>query len=121
MYRVGQVGTELPRSDTLGLLIPEWGDAVAELPDGVPEARWHRRPRPLGGRAGGAVAAAEADAGRRLRGERVDLLARPGGASGVVETLGLSQLLAQLGQALSVGGFGRRVQHGPGVALRGDV
>src|SRR5215510_4312013 len=70
----------------------------------------HGEPGPLAGRAGLAVAAAEADRRRELLGDGVHLLAGALGPPGVVEAFSLVQLVAQLEEPLAVGALGRRVQ-----------
>src|SRR6185503_20428117 len=74
----------------------------------------------LGRRGGLPIAATEADRRRELARDEVELLARVGGASAVVEAFGLLELLPQLLDAALVRGLGGRIEDRSGIAEAGD-
>ena len=68
---------------------------------------------------GAAVTAAEADGAGQLGADEVELLAQARRALDVVEALGLLEVLAQLDDALAVGGLGRGIEQRARVAAVG--
>src|SRR6478735_1325588 len=115
--RIGLVAAEVAGVDRRLELATEalvlGGDAAD---DALDRAR-HVHPRTLGVRRGLAVAAAEADRARELARDELHLLARTGGALGVVEVLGLLDLRAQVLEARAVLALGLRVEQRAGVAV----
>src|SRR6185295_5542874 len=115
--RIGLVAAEVAGVDRRLELAAEalvlGGDAADDALDG---AR-HVHPGALGVRRGLAVAAAEADCAGELARDELHLLARPGGALGVVEVLGLLDLRPQVLEARAVLALRLRVEQRAGVAV----
>src|SRR5262249_25722453 len=81
----------------------EPGLPLRDLLDHGPQALRDGRPRPLGRRARGPVAAAEPYRGGQLLRQRLELLPRLGGATDVVAALGVGELRTELTDPLPIG------------------
>src|SRR5919197_6386648 len=90
--RVGLVGAERAGADRRLQLAPEVGVLLGDAADPAAQRAGDVHARALGRRRRRPVAPAEADRRRQLLGDEVHLLARPRGALGVVERLGLLDL-----------------------------
>src|SRR5262245_14411881 len=90
--------------------LAERGTAVGDLPQHRENGAGHVLSRTLRRRRGLAAATAEPDAARQLAGQELHFLPRSLRASGVVEALGLRELLPQLLEPASVGLTGVRIE-----------
>src|SRR5262245_20327024 len=89
---------------------------LGDLPDHLLQALRNGHSRAAGGRRGLPVATTETDRLSELPFERVDLGLQQRRAAGVVETLGLLELLAQIAQTTPVCFARDAVEHGTGPA-----
>src|SRR5512133_89079 len=117
--RVGLVDAERAGAHGRLELVPQVRVLVGDAPDLAAQRARDVDARALGRRRGRPVAPAEADGRRQLLGDELHLLARPRGALGVVERLGLLDLGAQVLQARAVLGLRLRVERGTGIAGAG--
>lgn len=95
--------------------------ALADAGEGVLDPLRDREPCPLGGRGGLAIPSPEADRGRALTRDEVDLPACRRRSPEVGGAFGIRKLLAELLEALPVGRLRPGVEDRPGIAQRGDL
>src|SRR6187200_2001994 len=116
---VGLVAAEGAGVHGRGQLAPEARVLVLDARDRLLQRAGDVHAGALRVRGGPPVASAEADGGGELAGDEVHLLSRPRRALGVVEGLGLLDLLLEVLHARAVGGLRRGVKQGAGVAAAG--
>src|SRR3989442_14363380 len=113
------VDAEVARLDAGREVVAEGQVALADPRERILDALGDCEARPLGRGGCLPVPAPEANGGRELLGEELDLLAGPGRSSRVVEPVGLLPLLAEILEPTPVRGLRLRVEHRAGVAEAG--